>query len=290
MGDVKALLVGVCDYFVPGCASLPLCKNDLYELKNALIKGLNVKCENIKLCGKSGKVTVKDFILSFDDSGHGAKEFLVLSDDIIPLEKIIDLLERVESKKKIIILDSCHSGTLNINGIPQLNVNESVDQFTDHGYTILSSCGVEEESGFDMTRNMSLYTRFVCDALTSRFLIRKGKKSLNDINNAILHFAKIDNNSNNNKNQHPIFRSNIGGSIFFDVEDYRPYKANQVYEETDDYIIYEVNPTHHANVKRFSISILLRYQMTLEEIAKVSEEIIKKAIHYEVYNMVLFWV
>lgn len=42
MGTIKALLVGVCDYLAIKCPSLPLCKNDLYEMKNALIHGLNV--------------------------------------------------------------------------------------------------------------------------------------------------------------------------------------------------------------------------------------------------------
>ena len=40
---IKALLVGVCDYSALKLQSLPLCKNDLRELKSALESGLCVK-------------------------------------------------------------------------------------------------------------------------------------------------------------------------------------------------------------------------------------------------------
>ena len=52
--------------------------------------------------------------------------------------------------------------------------------------------------------------------------------------------------------QHNAFRSNIVGTIFFYVEDYVPYKKQEIYKETDKYIIYSVEPCH-ANVKRISM-------------------------------------
>jgi hypothetical protein len=47
MGSVKALLVGVCEYPATGYVSLPLCKNDLFAVRTALINGLNVKPKDI---------------------------------------------------------------------------------------------------------------------------------------------------------------------------------------------------------------------------------------------------
>jgi hypothetical protein len=42
METIKALLVGVCEYITIKCDSLPLCKNDLFAMRTALIYGLNV--------------------------------------------------------------------------------------------------------------------------------------------------------------------------------------------------------------------------------------------------------
>lgn len=41
MSNIKALLVGVCEYSALGLQELPLCKNDVLALKHALILGLN---------------------------------------------------------------------------------------------------------------------------------------------------------------------------------------------------------------------------------------------------------
>ena len=110
----------------------------------------------------------------------------------------------------------------------------------------------------------------------SRFLIKKGKKSLEDINHAISHFAKRWNVENPTRKQTPIFRSNVGGTIFFDVEEYKPYRSARVYDETDAYIIYAVEPVHTALAKRFAVKVILRYESSFEEIAEIANEVKKR--------------
>lgn len=110
MGTTKALLVGVCDYLTFKCPSLPLCKNDLYAMRKALIHGLNVNPDNIILCGETGVVTKTELVTSIfnalkdtaeDDtfifyfSGHGGKNCLVLSDALIELQDLINTIEQV---------------------------------------------------------------------------------------------------------------------------------------------------------------------------------------------------
>lgn len=296
---IKALLVGVCEYPTLGCTALPLCRNDLYAMRSALINGLNVATENILLCGETGSVKSADLIFSFNSilsnatvedtfifyfSGHGGKNCLALSDGLIGLQDLINIIESVNTKNKIIILDSCHSGGFSIKGIPQIDITETVENFAGYGHAVLASCGAEQISGFNNERQISLYTSFVCDALTSRFLIKKGKKSLEDINESIFHYANIWNKKNNVNIQQPIFRSNIGGTIFFDVEEYTPYKINEIYEETDNYIIYAVKPIHNGLAKRLAVKVILRYQSSMEQIADISLEIQRKVLYYEVYQ------
>ena len=89
MGTIRALLVGVCEYLKFSYPPLPLCKNDLFAMKKALMEGLNVRSDNILTCGESGTVTESNLIASIntvlkdatdDDtfifyfSGHGGKD------------------------------------------------------------------------------------------------------------------------------------------------------------------------------------------------------------------------
>lgn len=299
MGTIKALLVGVCEYMTIKCPPLPLCKNDLYAMRTALINGLNINSSNILLCGETGIVTINDLVTSicivlndateedtfiFYFSGHGGKNCLVLSDGLLELQVLINTIEQIQTKNKIAILDSCHSGGFKLDSVPVIDINETVEHFAGHGFAVLASCGAEQLSGFNEDRGISLYTSFVCDALTSRFLIKKGKKSLETINEAIFHFAEISNRKEGHHFQQPIFRSSIGGTIFFDVEEYNPYRIAKIYEETENYIIYSVEPVHHAGAKRLSIKVILRFQSTIEQIAEIATEIKNKALYYEVYQ------
>lgn len=101
MGTIKVLLVGVCKYLTVRCPSLPMCKNDLFAMRTALVKGLNINPNNIHMCGETGIVTKNDFIRSiytilkdiskndtfiFYFTGHGGKNCLVLSDGLIELQ------------------------------------------------------------------------------------------------------------------------------------------------------------------------------------------------------------
>lgn len=74
---------------------------------------------------------------------------------------------------------------------------------------------------------------------------------MESINEAIFQFAKIWNSENPKQVQNPIFRSNIGGTIFFDVKEYKPYNIGKIFEETERYIIYNVEPVHTGSAKRF---------------------------------------
>lgn len=299
MGIIKVLLVGVCEYLTIKCPSLPMCKNDLFAMRTALVNGLNVNPNNIHLCGETGRVTKNDLIMSIytvikdiseDDtfifyfSGHGGKNCLVLSDGLIELQDLINTIEQIQTKNKIAIIDSCHSGGFSLESVPTMDIDETVEHFAGCGFAVLASCGAEQYSGFNEDEEISLYTGFVCDALKSRFLIRKGKKSLETINEAIFRFAEVSNRKHGRNFQQPVFRSSIGGTIFFDVEEYNPYKATKIYEETENYIIYSVEPVHHAGAKRLSVKVILRFQSSMEQIAEIATEIKNKVLYYEVHQ------
>lgn len=114
-------------------------------------------------------------------------------------------------------------------------------------------------------------------------MIRKGEKSLEEISKAVFQYENTYERQTGIQ-QRPIYRSNIGGTIFFKVEDYMPYKVEKVYEETEDYIIYEVEPVHVPSAKRLSVKVILRYECTVEKIIAIAHEIREKVSFCEVFQ------
>lgn len=294
----KAILIGVSDYKNNnGCSDLPLCKNDIYAVEEALINGLNYNKKDIILHGEKNIVNFSELKSSFNNithekdetfifyfSGHGAENILCLSDVNINLEDLISYINKLDFKNKIIILDCCHAGSFSIPNANKMDINKTVDLFVGCGYAVFASCGSLEKSGFHPDKKLSLYTSIFCDAIQFRSLIKNGKKSLEEIQETIYNISKMWNRKKNIKIQFPIFRQNIGGTIYFQVEEYKPYLKEHIYEDTDEYIIYDVDPLHTFDMKRYAVKVILRQLYDVEKISEIAREIIDKAMTYEVYN------
>lgn len=131
---------------------------------------------------------------------------------------------------------------------------------------------------------ISVFTSFLCSAIQDKYIIREGRKSLFDIKKLIIHYLEVWNRKNPNRLQNPIFRANMGGTIFFDVEDYEPYESIDSYKEYDNFIIYEIEPSHHISAKRYAVKVILKNPCILEEIAIISQEIVQEVKNIEVYS------
>lgn len=131
---------------------------------------------------------------------------------------------------------------------------------------------------------ISVFTSFLCDALRDKLIIRKGIVSLNEIQKLVCLYSQVWSHRNTNKQQHPIFRANMGGTIHFKVHNYTPYQPTKIYEECEDYIIYDVKPCHIGVTKRYSVEVILKAPLSLDEIGQVSLEVTQKVRSAEVYN------
>lgn len=310
MKNVKAFVVGVSNYtFNNGNNDLPFCKNDIKAVNNALVEGLNVESENILILGTLGKVTKSSFEYNFEEfckglkeddtlifyfSGHGLniedKHYLVLSDIIIETSKIINILENVKCKNKIIFLDCCYSGNFNINHNLDFDVRKTVSEFEGKGYAILASSNSKQVSYShpefceNPETSISLFTYFLCEAIKDKYLIKEGKITLKSIVDRVFFSLDIWNRNNDDIIQNPIFRSNIGGTIFFEVEEFEPFISENIYEETDKYIIYKVEPVHTGTEKRYCIRVILKGMNSFEKIGEIASEIKEKVKSAEIYS------
>ena len=168
---IKAFLVGISEYCIENTENLPYCKNDIFKLRKSLIKGLKANEENITLIGCDNTVIFAYFDYMFDCflsslteddtmifyfSGHGSNGNFLLSDKEISINSIIERIQNSKSKRKIIILDCCHSGEFILDGVAQLSTEDSIAEFVGTGCTIMASCAASQESGFHPKRNISL--------------------------------------------------------------------------------------------------------------------------------------
>lgn len=303
MPVLRALVIGVSNYTAMNEPDLPFCKNDISAVCDALVCGLKVMKTNITTCGNNETVKGADFIaalqnlisttatedtLIFYFSGHGGTlpngHHLLLSDCFVSTKDIIGLLENIPAKNKIIFLDSCMSGNFNINQTASLNINDTVEEFAGKGYAVFASSNAAQVSYGHPDKPISLFTSFLCEALKDVYIIKKGKKSLYDISKLLFIYLDIWNKKNPKKQQHPIFRANMGGTIFFEVQEYHPFHTAKIYEETDDYIIYAVEPLHNGLAKRYAVKVILKSPFSFEDISTINHEIVNKVKKAEVYQ------
>ncbi|MEN2444663.1 caspase family protein [Bacillus aerius] len=300
---IKALVVGVSDYSAIRQSDLPFCVNDIAAVTKALIDGLSVEKENIFTLGNEGVVNTSDFIetlhlmianIKEDDtfilyfSGHGGnlpdEHHLLFSDKPISTQVIIKFLDSISSKNKLIILDSCMSGNFRVEETSVFDLNANVIDFFGTGYAVISSSNATQYSWGHPAKPLSLFTSFLCEALTDRLLIQKGNKSLHDIQKLLFLYLDVWNKNNPDLMQKPIFRANIGGTILFPVEAYTPYQSETYYYESEDYIIYDVEPSHSSIAKRYSVKIILKSPFSFEEISNINHEIVKRVSGLEIYK------
>ena len=303
--SIKALVVGVSNYSEIKQNNLPFCAKDITLVIEALNKGLLVERKNIKSLGNNGIVKTFDFInvlkvmiseikeedtFIFYFSGHGGNLYeknehhLLFSDEILKTQEIINLFDCIPSKNKIIILDSCMSGNFKVEETAVLSEYTDVADFFGKGYAVFSSSNADQSSWGHPTKQISLFSSFLCEAITDRHIIKKGNKSLHDIQKLLFFYLENWNKNNPSKIQNPIFRANMGGTILFPVEAYTPYNTKKYHYETNDYIIYSVEAKHSSIAKRYSVKVILKNSLSFEEISIINHEIVKKVRGLEIYN------
>lgn len=303
--SIKALIVGVSEYYYNDNSNLPFCKNDIKATSESLMKGLAVNKENISILGNDGIVTKSSFIgklfktancVNSNDtfilyfSGHGGNidgknHYLLLTDKEIKTEEVLKDLDFIPSKNKLIILDTCYSGNVKVKEVGPLKMSESISDFLGKGYAIISSSSSTQSSYAYDDSNISAFTKFFCEAIEDKAIIKKGEKSLNDITNLVrFYFSWWNKQVKRAKIQNPSFHSNIKGTITFPVSSYIPYHPKKYSAETKDYIIYSVKPSSTGSLKRLKVQIIVKNFPSFTQIANLTNQIVDKVKYLDIFN------
>lgn len=300
--NLYALLIGVGDYTKMNSGNLPTYKMDLALLGTALTFKLKLAKENMRLMAgddNNGFVPTADLaraisgfnkLLGEEDtfifyfSGHGNKKSLVFSDGQVELQSLIDFVEKLPAKNKIVILDCCYSGDFTTAGAREMQFEESIADFAGHGIAVMASSAANEVSRFGPDGNGSVYTGLLSASIITNKNVHKGLLSLADINDEVQRMMKGWNEKNPEKVQHPIFRSSMGGTIYFPVEEYHPYKQKQFFKETRAYTIVSVKPVSSGKYKRLCAFIIPKSDVGLKEMAHITKEVARIIKYKKIYS------
>ena len=249
--NVYALLVSVGDYEASGLKNLPTYKGDPVLLGTSLTLGLNVPQDHIRIITgdeRPGFVRTATFAraisemkyqLGKDDtfilyySGHGKTErtsnaqtasnlhtpspstSIVLSDGEIELQSVIDYMDHIPAGAKIVILDCCYSGGFQGAGPRRLDFDSVISEFAGKGIAIIASSSADEIARTGPGGEYSVFTIMLAHSIAQGHAPLQEKVSLADIYGSMMELMEKWNAENTDKQQHPVFRSSIGGTIYF---------------------------------------------------------------------------
>ena len=296
---IYALLVSVGDYTKQNLINLPTYEMDAEMIKMALESGLKVPKEQIRRLSKDPFIMIKSFakaISEFDKklkdndtfilyfSGHGTSDGILFSDGVLSLQGVIDFIDTLPAANKILIIDACFSGGFSTNGAKEMLADMGFKEFAGKGIAVMAACAANETAKLGVDGNHSLYTGILSTAMLSKDVIKKGYISLNDLNEEIRILMESWTRKNPTVSQHVIYRTNMGGTVYFQVEDYHPYKPKSICYETNDYKICGVKPLSSQKYKRLAAFVMLEKDASLDEIAKYTKEIAEAIRNQKVYS------
>ena len=295
--NIYALLIAVGDYSKINITDLNSFRQDCRLMRTALVKGLKVMPDRIRCLDEDGTVHARSVatalanfsnMLTGEDSliiyfsGHGNEDALYCSDGELELNKIIKYIDRMPAKNKLLILDCCHSGTSRLDHKNSITDSHDLSSYVGHGTAIIASALADERAWVDSSAGHSVFTGIIADALQNRYLVKKGRIALDDIISEVRMILDIRSNKSSEGRQQIAFHANIGGTIYFDVEEYNPYRTLSIYYETEDYILYDVKPLNILDMKRLCAFIILKDRKLSKWLPEITKDIAEQIRYADV--------
>lgn len=317
--NVYALLISVGDYEAIGLKNLPTYKGDPVLLGTSLTLGLNVPQDQIRIISgdeRPGFVRTATFAraigemksqLGGDDtfilyfSGHGKTErasnvytpsssaSIVLSDGEIELQSVIDYMDHIPAGAKIVILDCCYSGGFQGAGPRRLDLDSAVSEFAGKGIAIIASSSADEIARVGPGGEYSVFTIMLAHSIVEGHTPLQEKVSLADVYGSMMEMMGRWNAENPSKQQHPIFRSSIGGTIYFPLREYavkesatklqgivgQDFNSNLT---NTAYRLYSFKPLDNASEKRIAVFVVVEENsVSPQSLSQITREIAERA-------------
>ena len=185
------------------------------------------------------------------EPGQNTAAGIVFSDGMVMLQSVIDYVSRLAAGGKIVILDCCYAGGFEGKGPRALQFDQAFSEFAGKGIAVMASTSADETARLWPERKCSVFTGALSQAimeltapsaegqtsallegqtpvsledkisslLTAGITRSAGRVSLNDIYDVMMRIITIRNYHEPARQQYPVFRSSIGGTIYFGTKD-----------------------------------------------------------------------
>ncbi|MBR0398611.1 MAG: caspase family protein [Eubacterium sp.] len=299
--SIYAVLAGVCEYVKMQLPDLPACKNDVMLMRAALTERLKVPADQIRVLDgtdHSGSVRTTDLahaiaafrnlqdaeaMFIFYYSGHGRAGSLVFSDEQIDLQSVIRYLSQLPVKSGLVILDCCYSGDFEGPGARRMQFEESIAAFAGSGTAVFASSSADEASRLGPDGSHSVFTGALATAILQVCRPSEGKISLDEIRDRTMELVQRWNLTHPGKEQQPVFRSGIGGTIYFQAEEWVPYQQENVQFAGKGYRLVRVKPLSTGTVKRLAAFIVTEADTSAENLPAITKEVAERIKYAEVH-------
>ena len=314
--NIYALLVSVGDYEEIGLPDLPTYRSDPMLFGKALMLGLKAPQDHIRLLtgeerpgyvrmaamaraiGGMQQLGREDtFILYY--SGHGiaadaaGSESIVLSDGKIELQSVIDYVAGIPAGTKIVVIDCCYSGGFEGSGPRKLSFEEAITDFAGKGIAVIASSSADETSRLGPGGEYSIFTMMLACSIMEGNDPRREKVSLDEIYAAMMGMMDAWNGKTPDKQQHPVFRSSIGGTVVFPLRETergeaadesdkaaktttekRDKAAEEIATERDIYCVYNIKRLYNGIENRLAVFVVVdEMEASPETLARITKEI-----------------
>lgn len=161
----------------------------------------------IYFCGHGIEENGKSYLLPVDATMD------LLEDSAISLERVNQILNRIPSKRQVVVLDSCHSGSLGRSGPSKMGDDFEKFLSSGEGRVTLSSCKANEVSYEWSEEKHGVFTYFLAEGLKGKAdENHDGCITVTDLHNytwdKVRRWAAV-----RNKKQTPTMQSNVAGDI-----------------------------------------------------------------------------
>lgn len=153
-----------------------------------------------------------------------------------------------------------------------------------NGIAVYASSSDDEVSRLGSNGNHSMFTGALSTAMISQSIVHKGQIALEDIYRETQRLVHAWNIKNPGKEQHPIYRSSMGGTAYFKVMEYKPYEPEQISVENEKYIVTNVKPLSTTSEKRLSAFVILKIEASTDELVSITKEIAESIKYANVYS------
>lgn len=279
------------DYSRVKSVNLPTYRMDLTLIGNALSGGLRIPADQIRLIGDEGYVSSVSMVRALSEyqalmtgedtfifyfSGHGLEKKLLFSDRLVELQSIIDYIDAMPAKNKIVILDCCYAGDFQTEGARSLQFADSLSAFVGKGIAVLGSSSADAISRLGPDGSHSLFTGALSAAISFLTNRRSGSEQilLSDLYEETRQLMNAWSEEHPERAQTPVFRSSMIGMVSFLLEDRVDGKHDDApLWESEYYTVVKTAAMDTEKYKRLSVFVILRKDASDEELAAYAKEI-----------------